>query len=157
MDDTDRKIVRGLQRNARLSDEELAKELRLTPGMVRQRLGKLLKRRWLQIAAVADPYEMGYDTPALIGLSFEPKAVEKAVQDLMETPEVSYMVMTTGDFDVMVEVMCRDRDHLNQLLFSLERMPGLTRTQVHLILRSYKTTHVPPEDEAAAGQGRSRS
>ena len=150
MDDIDRKIVRGLQRNPRQGDDELAKELRLTVGMVRQRLAKLLRRRWLQIAAVADPYEMGYDTPALIGLSFEPKAVEKAVQDLMETPEVSYMVMTTGDFDVMVEVMCRDRDHLNQFLTRLKRMPGLTRTQVHLILRSYKLTHVPPENEEAA-------
>jgi Lrp/AsnC family transcriptional regulator for asnA, asnC and gidA len=118
--------------------------------MVRQRLAKLLKRKWLQIAAVADPYEMGYDTPALIGLSFEPKAVEKAVQELMETAEVSYMVMTTGDFDVMIEVMCRDRDHLNQVLSRLKRMPGLTRTQVHLILRSYKMTHVPLEEPPAS-------
>jgi Lrp/AsnC family transcriptional regulator for asnA, asnC and gidA len=67
---------------------------------------------------------------------------DPAISVIANFEEVSYLVLVSGEFDLMVEVMCRDRDHLAKFLNEkLRRVPGVVRTQSFTILRTYKMAY----------------
>ena len=85
---------------------------------------------------------MGYDAPALIGVSIQPPYLEEVAEEIAAWPEVSYLIMVSGEFDLMVEVMCQDREHLASLLRDrLQQVTGVRRTESFMILHTYKMAH----------------
>ena len=78
----------------------------------------------------------------MIGVSVEPPMLEKAAAMIAEFEEVSYLIMVSGEFDLIVEVMCQDRESLAEFLNKkLRQVPGITRTQTYLILRTFKMAY----------------
>lgn len=154
MDELDRKIVRLLQEDGRRPYNEIAETLHVPTSMVSGRIENMVKRKWVEIVALADPYDLGFDTPVLIEVSVQPAALKTAINQIAELEEVGYMVMTSGQFDLLLEVLCRDRDHLAEFLNQkLGKIPGLIRTQTHFILRVYRRSHVPRRTEEEGGAG----
>ncbi|MDX1435177.1 MAG: Lrp/AsnC family transcriptional regulator [Anaerolineales bacterium] len=142
MDDIDRNIIRILQSNGRTPYTEIAKELAVSEATVRNRIARLLDDKVIQVIGLVDPYQLGYDAPAMIGVSVEPTMLESAASAIAEFREVSYLIMVSGEFDLMVEVMCRDRQALTDFLNQkLRQVPGVTRTQSSLILHTYKMAY----------------
>ena len=91
---------------------------------------------------MVDPYNLGFDAPAMIGVSVDPPKLESAAEIIAALEEVSYLVMVSGEFDLIVEVMCQDRESLAQFLNQkLRQVPGITRTQTYLILRTFKMAY----------------
>jgi Lrp/AsnC family transcriptional regulator for asnA, asnC and gidA len=89
-----------------------------------------------------DPYALGFQAPALIGVLVEPGTVGQVARTLTDFPEVSYLVMTLGSFDLVVEVFCRDLPHLTHLITQQIRLiPGVRSTETLMIARSYKLTY----------------
>lgn len=139
MDSLDRSIVTILQNDGRARFTEIAKTLDVAEGTVRNRVGKLLDNKALQIIGVLDPHRMGYQAPAIIGVAVQPPHLEAAAKEIAEMPEVSYLIMIAGDYDLMVEVFCRDRAHLASFLKDrLMQVEGVQRTQTSFILHTYK-------------------
>ena len=142
MDELDLAIVDQLQLDGRKPFTEIAQALGVSEGTVRNRVSRLTEENKLHIVGMVDPHYLGLDAPALIGVSLQPGDTEGAVAVIAEFPEVSYMVMVSGEVDLMVEVICRDRDHLTEFLNDkLRLVEGVLKTQTYTILRTYKLEH----------------
>lgn len=142
MDNLDRAILSFLQKDGRKPYTEIAQALNVTEGTVRNRVAKLVEDRVVQIVGMVDPYQLGYDAPALIGVSVQPVELDTAAATIATFPEVSYLIMISGEYDLMVEVMCRNREHLASFIKDhLHQVPGIIRTQTSLILHTYKMAY----------------
>lgn len=142
MDNIDLELISILQKDGRIPFTEIAKQLGISEGTVRNRLARLQEQKVIQVIGMVDPYTLGFDAPAMIGVSIDPPQLEKAAELIATFPEVSYLVMVSGELDMIVEVMCQDREALAEFLNQkLRQVPGIVRTQTYLILRTYKMAY----------------
>lgn len=117
----------------------IAQILGVTEGTVRNRVARLLDDKAIQIIGVLDPHRMGYNAPAIIGVSIQPPQLEIAAAEIASMPEVSYLIMVAGEYDLIVEVFCQDREHLAAFLRDkLLQVAGVQRAQTSFILHTYK-------------------
>jgi len=142
LDDIDRSLIRHLQEDGRRPYTEIAQSLGISEATVRNRVNKLIADRALRIVGIADPYRLGFNSPAIIGVILDPGQTEKAAQEISGFEEVSYLVRSAGSFDLLVEVFCRDQDHLIALLEKLQAVPGMRRTETFIILKTYKLSYL---------------
>jgi len=139
MDDLDLQILNALQKDGRTPFTQIAKMVGVAESTIRSRYASLVERGIVQTIAVIDPFAVGYDSPALIGISIEPGALDSVVQTLEEISEVSYLVLTLGGFDLVVEVFCRDREHLVDLITNhIQTTEGIRSTETLVIGEIYK-------------------
>lgn len=142
MDQIDLSILSFLQKDARRSYTDIAQVLGISEGTVRNRVSRLLENRTIQLVGLIDPNQLGYDAPAMIGVTVQSNLLEKAATEMAQFPEVSYLVMSSGEYDLMVEVLCRDREHLAKFLNEkLRQVDGVLRTQTFMILRTFKMAY----------------
>lgn len=138
MDDLDFAILNHLQEDGRKPFTEIAKALGVTEGTIRNRVAKLTADETLKVIGLVDPHRIGFDTPALIGVSVQPGLLDDVVAAISKFPEVSYLLLVAGEYDLMVEVMCRDRSHLTELVTNrLHKIPGVKDTRTTFILHIY--------------------
>ena len=141
-DQLDLEIIAHLQRDGRKPFTEIAANLGISEGTVRNRLQRLISDQVIQVIGLADPIQLGFDAPAMIGVSVHPTQLQKVAEAIAEFQEVSYLIMISGEFDLFVEVMCRDRKHLASFISeSLHLIPGIVRTQTFMILRTFKMAY----------------
>jgi Lrp/AsnC family transcriptional regulator, regulator for asnA, asnC and gidA len=139
MDDLDFSILIQLQEDGRKPFTEIAKTLNVTEGTVRNRVSKLLADKTLRIIGLVDPHRVGFDSPALISVSIHPGYLDSAVQAIKNLPEVSYLLLVAGEYDLIVEAMCRDREHLTDLITQrIHKIPGVSDTHTLMILHTYE-------------------
>ena len=138
LDSVAKRIIEQLQEDGRRSYASIAKAVGLSEAAVRQRVQRLLDTGVVQIVAVTDPLQVGFERQALIGMKIQGDVT--AVADaLAEIPEVDYVVITAGSFDVIAEVVCENDDHLLDLLSSRIRiLEGVTGTETFVYLRLRK-------------------
>ncbi|MEL0199875.1 MAG: Lrp/AsnC family transcriptional regulator, partial [Aquiluna sp.] len=115
LDEISKQIVEQLQHDGRKSYAEIGKVVGLSEAAVRQRVQKLTESGVMQIVAVTDPLRLGFSRQAMIGIKCVGDVTEVA-EALSTLPSVDYVVLTAGSFDLMVEVVCEDDDHLIALL-----------------------------------------
>lgn len=154
VDAVDRRIVAALQRDGRRPFTSIGRELGLSEAAVRQRVARLQATGIMQVVAVADPMALGYQAMAMVAISVDGRARKQVAEAVGRLPEVSYLVLVAGSFDMLAEVVCEDNDHLLRLLEDLAGIEGVRATQTFMYLRLLKeayTWSVAPE--AAAGTG----
>jgi Lrp/AsnC family transcriptional regulator for asnA, asnC and gidA len=141
LDDVNKQIIEHLQRDGRMSYASLAKEIGLSEAAVRQRVQRLLDGGIMQIVAVTDPLTLGFARQAMIGLKVTGDL--RAVADqLAAMPEVDYVVICAGGYDLLVELVCTDDDHLLSLLNDrIRTVPGVTGTETFMYLKLAKQTY----------------
>jgi Lrp/AsnC family transcriptional regulator for asnA, asnC and gidA len=145
MDKVDSDIVALLQKDGRMPFTDIARELGISEGTVRNRVARLIEDKIIHIVAMVDPVQVGFDAPAMIGVSVEPPEIENVSAIVANFQEVSYLIMVSGEFDLFVEVLCQDRAHLAEFLNQkLRRVPGVTRTQTFMTLQTYKMAYGAP-------------
>jgi Lrp/AsnC family transcriptional regulator for asnA, asnC and gidA len=92
----------------------------------------------MQIVAVTDPMQVGFPRAAMIGIGTDGD-METVADALAEIPEVSYVVITAGSFDLLVEVVCEDDDRLLELLNQkIRAIPGVRTTESFVYLKLRK-------------------
>jgi len=142
MDKLDKEIINLLQENGRLRYTKIAEKLGVTEGTVRNRAARLRENNTIQIIGMTDPHSMGYEAPAMIGISVQPAHLETTAEILANLPEVSYLVLVSGGYDLIIEVSCRNREHLALFVTDkLQTIPGVQKTQTFMILHTYKMAH----------------
>ena len=139
MDDLDLEIIEQLQEDGRRPFTEIAKTLGVTEGTVRNRVSRLITDNTLQVRGYADPHRLGFRSPALIFVSVQPGYLDSVANQIAQLPEVSYLVAATGNADLIVEVYCRDADHLMNVIGDyIHKVEGVSTTSSTMILRVYK-------------------
>ncbi|MBC8331022.1 MAG: Lrp/AsnC family transcriptional regulator [Anaerolineae bacterium] len=146
MDELDLAILEFLQSDGRKPFTEIANQLNVSEGTVRNRVTRLMDENALQIVGVVDPAKMGYQVSALIGVSISGGNIEQVARKAAVFGEVSDVVMVSGEFDLMISVYCKDGEHLSDFLSQkLRSVEGVTHTQTFVILRNFKNTnHLSP-------------
>jgi len=138
LDTVSKRIVELLQEDGRQSFVTIAREVGLSEAAVRQRVQKLIDADVMQIVAVTDPLQVGFSRQAMIGVRVAGD-VARVAEALCDMPEVSYVVTTAGSFDLLVEVVCEDDDHLLDLLIGrIRRLHGVTSTETFVYLKLNK-------------------
>lgn len=141
LDSENRAIIEALQQDGRRSYGAIAEEIGLSEAAVRRRVQRLRETGLLQIVAVTDPLQLGFNRQALIGLKVEGDVREVAAR-LSALEDVDYVVICAGSFDILVEVVCEDDEHLLQLMNeSIRSVPGVRVTEPFLYLKLAKQTY----------------
>ncbi len=141
VDDVDKALIEALQQDGRLPYTKLAVEVGLSEAAVRQRVQRLVEAGVVQIVAVTDPLTLGFRRMAMIGLKVEGD-LRTVANDIAALPEVSYVVVVGGSFDLMMEVVCEDDDHLLMLLNDRVRsIAGVRSTETFTYLKLFKQTY----------------
>ena len=142
LDDLDRKIISYLQYDGRMPFTQIAQELNTTEGTVRRRAKQLVDDGIMQIVAIVEPQDMGWEESAMIGISVQANQVSSIAEEIAKLPEVSYLFQAAGEFDLIAEVFCKDRDHFVSFLNNkLQQIPGVVRTQSFMILKLHKLSY----------------
>lgn len=139
LDQLDFAILSQLQEDGRKSFSDIADSLDVSAGTVRNRMAKLIADETLHVVGRANPHRVGFRAPANIHVSVQPPHLIETARMIAEFPEVSYVALVAGEFDLEVDVMCRDTEHLTELLTNrLHKLPGVVNTKTNLILRIIK-------------------
>ena len=138
LDDVSKAIIEQLQEDGRRPYAAIGKAVGLSEAAVRQRVQRLLDGGVMQIVAVTDPLQVGFPRQAMIGIRCEGD-VEAVADKVAEMPEVSYVVITAGGFDLLVEVVCEDDDHLLDLVSKrIRAVPSVRTTESFVYLKLVK-------------------
>jgi Lrp/AsnC family transcriptional regulator for asnA, asnC and gidA len=142
LDETDREIVSYLQYDGRMPFTEIATGVGLSEGAVRRRVKRMTDGGVLQIVGIVEPQFLEWQAAGLIGISVRAGDIEAAAHKIAQFPEVTYLFMASGGFDLFVEVYCRDREHFVSFLSDrLQKVPGVERTETFMILKMYKLSY----------------
>ncbi len=115
LDDVSKAIIEQLQADGRRPYATIGKAVGLSEAAVRQRVQRLLDTGVMQIVAVTDPVQVGFARQAMIGITVDGE-LETVAEKLSAMAEVDYVVVTAGSFDLLVEVVCENDDHLLELI-----------------------------------------
>ncbi|MCW2579932.1 MAG: HTH-type transcriptional regulator [Blastococcus sp.] len=137
LSETDRALVQALQADGRRPFAAIARELSLPEKTVRRRVQELIDSRVIRITTVADPAVLGLTVGALVGVQADGRrSIRALVASLAELESVDYAVITTGRYDALVEVLCRDSAELLAVIDeSFLQAPGVHRAEVFPYLR----------------------
>jgi Lrp/AsnC family transcriptional regulator for asnA, asnC and gidA len=142
LDETDRAIVARLQYDGRMPFTSIAAEVGISEGSVRRRVKRLVDSGVLQIVGIVEPGLLDWQAAAMIGVTVQAGQVDTVADQIAQFPEVSYLFMASGGFDLFVEIYCRDREHLVSFLSQkLQQVPGVERTETFMILKMYKLSY----------------
>ena len=142
VDDIDLKIINFLNKDGRTPFAQIAKELGVSTGMIRQRYQRLVQEGVLQIVAITNPMLMGFATMAQIGVKADVRRLEEIADEIAKFEEVIYLVLLTGSYDLHVEVVCRDKSHLlNFLTKKLHAVEGVKEAETFMYLRIAKENY----------------
>jgi Lrp/AsnC family transcriptional regulator for asnA, asnC and gidA len=141
LDQTNRVIIEELQRDGRRAYGAIAKTVGLSEAAVRQRVQRLRETGVMEIVAVTDPLRLGFTRQAMVGVRAEGD-LRLVADRLAEIREVEYVVICAGSFDLLVEVVCEDDDHLLELLNTAIRpVPGIRATEAFVYLKLAKQSY----------------
>jgi Lrp/AsnC family transcriptional regulator for asnA, asnC and gidA len=140
LDDISKRIIEQLQVDGRQSYAAIGKAVGLSEAAVRQRVQRLQDAGVMQIVAVTDPLTLGFRRQAMIGLKCDGD-LEKVADDLASMTEIDYVVITAGSFDLLLEVVCEDDDHLLEILSRVRGVPSVTSTETLVYLKLRKQTY----------------
>jgi DNA-binding Lrp family transcriptional regulator len=132
LDASDWGIIRHLSEDGRASFLDLSKSIGVSESHIRTRFGRMTESGLIRVIALTHPGLFGYSTSAWLCLNVSGKSsVQDAAQRMSELPHVTYVAITSGRFDLMVEVVCKDKDELLQLVDDqVRRKYGFARTEV---------------------------
>ncbi len=137
VDGIDKEILRALMQDARKPILEIARKIGISGAAIHQRLRKLEASGLLSGSQfVINPRALGYTTMAFIGVYLD-KAMSnpKAVKALEKIPEVLECHYTTGDWSILIKILCKDNEHLmNVLTNKVQRIEGVSRTETFISL-----------------------
>jgi Lrp/AsnC family transcriptional regulator for asnA, asnC and gidA len=139
LDDLDFKILSCLQQDGRMSFTVIADKLNVSIGTVRARVNRLIDEQIINIIGRVDPDVVGFHSYAHIAIFVRPATLKETVaKEISKKPEVSFLAMTSGEYDLEVNVMCRDHSHLVQFIDGISKVKGVHQTKTTIYFKVYK-------------------
>ena len=139
LDDLDFAILSNVQKDGRMSFTVMAENLKVSIGTIRTRFNKLLEDGTVSIIGRVDPDKVGFASYAHIAVFIRPASLkEEVAQRIAVLPEVSFLAGTSGDYDLEVDVMCRNNQHLVDFINHLSNIEGVHQTKTTIYFKVYK-------------------
>ncbi len=145
LDNTDLRIIAMMLEDAKTSYAEIGKELHVSGGTVHVRLKKLSEMGVITGSKLkVDFSKLGFDVTAFVGIFLEKSQYYgDVIADLKKIPEVISAHYTTGNYSIFTQVICRDTDHLREVLSTkIQQINGVQRTDTFISLE--EPIHRPP-------------
>lgn len=141
LDELDFAILSHLREDGRKSFTELANALDVSVGTVRNRYAALTESNVLQVYGRVNPQQVGFVAYAHILVSVRPSnKIEAVLEEFSQYPELAFLAVTTGEYDIVLDVMCRDSEHLNSLIRErVQKTDGVNYTTTNIYLKVLKT------------------
>ncbi len=142
LDEVDLFIIESLRKDGRTAFAQMAEELKVSPGMIRIRYNRLSELGYLKVVAITNPLRMGYKAMALIGVRVDGNKMMVASESISEFEEVVYLVITSGTYDILIEVVCKDHAHLLEFLTQkLYQVDGVRQSESFVHLKIVKEVY----------------
>jgi len=137
IDPIDKGIIEALQRNGREPFRRIAVALGVSEATIRARYARLCEDNILKVTGVTNPLGLGFEAQAMVGVrtSGPPGAVADTIA---HWPEAEYVVVTAGQFDLLVELVCADRRSLLDLTNRIRALDDVVATESFLYLELWK-------------------
>lgn len=142
LDELDKRILAHMQEDGRITFVNLASNLGVSEGTIRKRVKRLEERGIMQTMGVTDPMKMGLDTVAFVWLKIDRRYMESLIEELQAITAVRYLVVTTGEHDLVAMVVVPSRQELVELLNKkLAQIEGIVSTETSIVLQIHKQIH----------------
>jgi Lrp/AsnC family transcriptional regulator for asnA, asnC and gidA len=155
LDPVDRQMIIELQRDGRITTQALASLVGVSEVTARRRLRRLQAEGVVKIAAGLDPFQVGVNSPALVGVKVERARLHQVAHELSRHPSIRFVAASTGMFHLYAEVMATSNHELGRILLDeIGAIEGVIDTESSLILRFYKQpwewriTDSPPNSDS---------
>jgi Lrp/AsnC family transcriptional regulator for asnA, asnC and gidA len=141
LDEVSKAIIEQLQQDGRRSYAAIGKVVGLSEAAVRQRVQRLTDSGVMQVVAVTDPLQLGFARQAMVGIRAKGE-LEVVAEALSDLPEVDYVVITAGSYDILAEVVAESDDHLLELISGkIRTIPNVESTETFMYLKLQKQTY----------------
>jgi len=149
LDATDRRILEQLQADGRLSNQELAERVALSPSPCLRRVRALERAGVIRrYAAVLDPLQVGLGLLAYVSVKLEKRGkmpVDQFTRAVESWPEVIACYAMTGDMDYLMRVQVENLEHYSRFIMDrLLKQPGVIDIRTNFVLERVKETTVLP-------------
>jgi Lrp/AsnC family transcriptional regulator for asnA, asnC and gidA len=142
LDDTDNLIIEALQKDGRVAFAQIAQQLNVSPGMIRMRYHRLVEMGVLKVVAITNPLRLGYTTMAMIGVRTNGERMLEVAEKVASLDEVIYLIVVSGRFDILAEVVCKDHEHLLRFLTEkLYAIEGVRESETFIHLKITKEVY----------------
>lgn len=157
-------IIRCLHQDPRSPIAKIADQLRMPESTVRHRLNQLVQRGVVELVALTNPFQLGYQIWVLIEIQAELGKLRSVAQKLGRAPEVYWLGITTGSYDILAAAVFRSNEELLDFITGrLSRIPGIVRTSTSSVLEVVKRAmtfglpeETPDEEHAKSTNARAR-
>ena len=137
IDGIDKTILRALMKDARTPVLEIARAVGISGAAIHQRLRKLENSGLISGSKfVINSKALGYTTMAFVGIFLDKaKSNSDAIKQLKRIPQVLECHYTTGNWSILIKILCKDNEHLMHLLNKeIQTIPGVSRTETFISL-----------------------
>ena len=139
IDALDMRIIKALQTDARKPIVQIARAVNVNEATVSRRIEKLLKAGIIErFTVVLDYHKMGRAIKAFIGLRVEPTKLKTIAEHLVSHPDTQVVYRTSGDTDIVTEVILEKMEDLNTFLEEELKLDGILGTVVTIVIGPYK-------------------
>lgn len=139
MDVLDLKIVKCLSEDARCTYKHIAEEAGVSEATVKNRIDKLIDDGIIKkFTVIMDYHKLGRAIKAFIGLKVQPAMISKIVKEMEKNPDVHVLYRTSGDVDLLIEVIFEQMEDLNEFLETELALDGILGTVVTIVIGPYK-------------------
>lgn len=137
IDGIDKEILRFLMEDARKPILQIANKIGISGAAIHQRLRKLEDSKVISSSKlIVNTRVLGYSTMAFVGIFLDKASSNsEAVKELKKIPEVLECHYTTGNWSILIKIICRDNEHLMNLLNQkIQPISGVSRTETFISL-----------------------
>ncbi len=137
VDNVDLQILSILMENANMPYTEVAKKVFVSTGTVHVRMKKMEELGIVKGAQLKIDYaRLGYDITAFLGVYLQQSSLyNQAAAGLLSIPEVVSLHYTTGNYSMFVKILCKDTQHLREVLHDkIQKVAGIERTETLISL-----------------------
>jgi Lrp/AsnC family transcriptional regulator for asnA, asnC and gidA len=142
LDSLDRDILALLQEDARLPNRAIAVRVGSSEPTVRRRIDRMIEDGLIKIVAVASPFALGHTVMAILGLQIDRSYQSQIEEALCAIPEVRFVGLTLGSYDMIVEVWLPSTNALLEFLTdTISAVPGIQRAEAWQVLKLSKYSY----------------
>lgn len=139
IDNVDCQMIRLLQKDGRISNTEIAKQIGLSEATVRTRLNRLIEEEYIQIVAVSNPIKLGFKIVGNIRIHVDIKKMDEIIKQLKKLRPLWFIVQSTGGTGIDGEFIVKNLEELNELIFEkINKIDGVRKTETSLFLNYIK-------------------
>lgn len=135
IDERDKKILKMLQENSRISYSEIAKAIGISDVATIKRIKKLEQLGLIRkYTIIVDPKKLGYSLVSITGVDVEPEHIFHVLSYLKGKEYVKYLALTSGDHAVIAIIWAKNSNELAHIHEEITQIPGVKKVCPAIVL-----------------------